>query len=139
MSELSTILHKRIDELEKVMVDNFPKAYGELSHHFFDGFYIREFFMKAGELWTSKIHNSRHPYVIQEGVVSVWINGQEQVVVATKEEPFEGITEVNTRRILYCHTDVRWFTFHLINEGENLEQIEDRIIHKHHNLLLNKN
>ncbi len=136
MKEVSTILNQRIDELEKAMVDNFPVAEGELTHRFFNGFYIREFFMKAGQLWTSKIHKTRHPFVIQDGVVSVWINGIETMIIATKENSYEGITEVGTRRVLYCHTDVRWFTFHLINDGESVEQIEERIIEKHDNLLL---
>ena len=136
MSELATIQNDRIDALERLLVDNFPKAEGELTHHFFDGFYVREFLMKAGDMWTSKIHNTRHPYVIQEGVVSIWVNGQEQVVIASKQEPFEGITEIGTRRILYCHTDVRFFTFHLILHNESLEDIEERIIQKHENKLL---
>lgn len=135
MNELTTISNERIDQLEKVMIENFDEIECPLIHRFEDGFYVREIFMPKGSLITSKIHKTRHPYFVTEGVVSVWVNDGKELLI---EAPFNGITEDGTRRVLYCHTDVRWVTFHLCFENETLEQIEKRIIERHDNLLINK-
>lgn len=89
--------------------------------------------MPKGSLVTSKIHKTRHPFVVMEGAVSVWLNGGKEVLI---NAPFTGITEPGTRRVLYCHTNVRWATFHLNLDNEDLEAIENRIIEKHENKLL---
>lgn len=133
MNELAQIPIEKIDQLEKVMVENFPIIDCPLIHRFIDGVYIREIFMPKGSLVSSKIHKTRHPYIVTEGVVSVWVNGGKEVLI---KAPFDGITEPGTKRILYCHTDVRWATFHLNPDNEDLEGIENRIIEKHENKLL---
>lgn len=135
MSEITNILNDRIGQLEKAMLYNFDEIDMPLKHRFLDGIYIREIFMPKGSLILSKQHKTRHPYVITEGVVSVWVNGGEEVLL---QAPFEGITEPGTRRILYVHEDCRWYTFHLNPDNEDLEQIEERIIEKHENLLINR-
>lgn len=133
-TQIST--NDRIDELEKVMLNNFNENDFPLKHIFLDGVYVREIFMPAGSFITSKIHLTRHPFSVVEGVVSVWLNdGQEQLIIA----PYEGVTEVGTRRILYVHENARWLTYHLNPDNENLEQIENRIIEKHENPLLKMN
>lgn len=136
MNEVTEISNQRIDQLEKVMVENFQEVDCPLIHRFIDGVYIREIFMPKGSLVTSKIHRTRHPYIVTEGVVSVWVNGGKEVMI---HAPFEGITEPGTRRILYIHEDCRWVTFHLNPDNEYLEDIENRIIEKHENKLLTKN
>lgn len=120
----------KIDMLERCMVDKFPVIECPVTHRFLDGIYIREIFMPKGSLVSSKIHRTRHPYVIREGVVSVWVNGGKEIVLS---EGYEGITEPGTKRILYCHTDVIWTTLHLNPDNEDLEAIEERIIEKHIN------
>lgn len=135
MNEVIIIQNERIDQLEKVMLDNFNEIDCPLIHTFEDGFYVREIFMPKGSLITSKIHKTRHPYFVTEGVVSVWVNDGNEFLI---KAPFNGITESGTRRVLYCHTDVRWVTFHLNPDNEDLEAIEERIIEKHDNLLINK-
>lgn len=136
MNEVTTILNERIDLLEKVMVENFNEIDCPLKHTFEDGFYVREIFMPKGSLITSKIHKTRHPYFVTEGVVSVWVNGGQELLI---KAPAEGITEPGTRRILYIHENCKWVTFHLNPDNEDLEGIEDRIIEKHINPLLSNN
>lgn len=134
MNEVTTISNERIDQLEKVMVDNFPKGYYPLNHTFLDGVYVRTIFMPAGSLITSKKHRTRHPFSVVEGVVSVWVNeGEEQILKA----PYEGITEPGTRRVLYIHEDCIWVTYHLNPDNEDVDEIEERIIEKRENPLLN--
>lgn len=121
-----------IDQLEKVMLDNFPMVECPLTHRFTDGLYVREIFMPAGSLITSKIHNTQHQYFVLKGKVVVWIDGEEQII----EAPHIGITEPNTQRVLYVVEDCIWATSHPNPNNETVEQIEERILAKHDNVLL---
>jgi hypothetical protein len=122
-------LSSSIDELEATMLDNFPIANCETIHRFTDGMYVRETTMPTGSLITSKIHKTQHTYFVMKGKAIVWIDGVEHLI----EAPFIGITEPNTRRVLYILDECSWATSHPNPDNENLEQIEDRIIEKHDN------
>lgn len=121
-----------VDRVEEAMVDNFPVIHREANHLFIPGMYIRELTMEAGEMFTSKIHKTEHPYFISEGAVSVWIKGQG---VVTLRAPYMGITYPGTRRILYAHTRTVWTTFHTTDKTD-LAEIEEELIMKHNNPLL---
>lgn len=123
-----TLTHK-IDELEAVMVDNFPIVECPVTHRFTEGLYVRELFMPAGMLITSKIHKTQHQFFVMKGKCVVWIDGVEQII----EAPYIGTTEPNTRRVVYIIEDSVWATSHPNPNNENAEQIEDRIIKKHDN------
>lgn len=101
-----------IDALEQAMV-----GAGEielpLEHAFLPGLYVRTIFMPAGTLLTSKIHKTKHPYVITKGSVSVWIDG---VGWERLEAGHRGVTLPGTRRVLYIHEDCVWTTYHPIGE-----------------------
>lgn len=130
MSEVAKISNQRIDELEKVTVGIFNEVDCPLKHTFLDGVYVREIFMPAGTLILSKIHKTRHPFSVIEGIVSVWVNGGEEHIIVA---PYEGITEPNTQRLLYIHEDCVWLTYHLNPDNEDVGEIEERIIEKHEN------
>lgn len=121
-----------IDQLEKVMLDNFPMVECPLTHRFTDGLYVREIFMPAGSLITSKIHKTQHQFFVLKGKVIVWIDGEEQII----EAPYIGVTEPNTQRVLYVVEDCIWATSHPNPDNETVEQIEERILEKHDNVLL---
>ena len=125
---------KSIDELESVMLDNFEVVDCPLTHRFTDGLYVREIFMPAGTLITSKIHKTQHQYFVLQGKVIVWIDGVEHLI----EAPYIGVTEPNTRRVLYILEDCIWATSHPNPDNETVEQIEDRILDKHENVLLSE-
>ena len=127
-----------IDALESAIVRS-----GEielaLEHDFVPGLYIRTIFMPAGTILTSKIHKTRHPYVITKGSVSVWIDG---VGWERLEAGHRGVTEPSTRRVLMIHEDCVWTTYHPIGEmglgdvagvpqDELLKLIEAAIIEPH--------
>jgi quercetin dioxygenase-like cupin family protein len=122
-------LNSTIDELEASMVDNLPLVNCPVKHHFTEGLYCREIFMPAGTLITSKIHKTQHPYFVLKGKAIVWIDGIEHII----EAPFMGVTEPNTRRVLYILEDCVWTTCHPNQDNETVEEIEDRIIEKHDN------
>ena len=125
-------LNSSIDELEATMLDNFPIANCTTNHVFTDGMYVRETTMPTGSLITSKIHKTQHIFFVMKGKAIVWIDGKEQLV----EAPYIGITEPNTRRVLYILDCCTWATSHPNPDNETVEQIEDRIIEKHDNPFL---
>lgn len=123
------VLNHNIDELESVMLDNFPIIDCPVTNRFTDGMYVREIFMPAGAFITSKIHKTQHQYFILKGKAIVWIDGIEQIL----EAPYIGVTEPGTRRVLYILEDTIWATSHPNPNNETLEQLEERIIQKNDN------
>jgi hypothetical protein len=125
----------KIDELEAAMLNNFSMINCPLVHRFTEGLYVREIFMPAGSLITSKIHKTQHQFFILKGAVSVWNNDGEEVYL---EAPYIGTTEPGTRRILYIWEDCIWATSHPNPNNETVEQIEERILEKYDNPLLSE-
>jgi hypothetical protein len=138
-----------IDELEATIIQNLDVIDAPLVHKFTDGMYIREIFMPAGSLWTSKIHKTEHPYVVSHGKVAVSIDNQEWYEITA---PYTGITQPGTRRILYILEDCIWTTFHRIDgmkseyndlsddEVEKIvEEIENKILEPHINYITGTN
>ena len=116
-----------IDQCEVAMAA-MPRIECPVVHRFTPGLYIREILMPAGALISSKIHKTQHPYFITEGEVSVWSEGQ----VNRLQAPYTGITMPGTRRLLFCHTAVRWITCH-VTDSKDVEEIERQIIESHQN------
>lgn len=123
---LKQIYHQRLDQLELEMLKS-PAAELPVRHKFTPGLYIREIYMPAGSLLTSKIHKTQHPYVISQGRVSVLTEDQGWVELSA---PHMGITLPGTRRLLYIHEDTIWTTFHP-TDLTDVNEIEEQIIEKH--------
>lgn len=105
-------------------------------HHFIPGYYLREIHIPAGALIISKKHGTTHSFSISQGVVSVW---QEETGWMTLHAPCSGITMAGTRRALIVHEDVVWTTAHpRRNDETTVDQIEERIIIKEENPLLDE-
>lgn len=123
-----------IDALEIALLNRFHKVDCPLNHTFLPGVYMREIFMPAGSKITSKIHKERHAFFVLKGKVRVWVDGSGWQLITA---PYSGITEAGTRRVLDVLEDVNWVTIHHNpTDTEDLEEIENRIIEKHDNLLL---
>jgi hypothetical protein len=133
-----------VDNLEAAIMQ-FPDELveGPLVHKFTDGMYIREIFMPAGSVWTSKIHKTEHPYVVSYGKAAVSIDAQEWYEITA---PYTGITKPGTRRVLYILEDCIWTTFHRIDGIKSeyndlsdqeieviVKEIEDKILEPHIN------
>jgi hypothetical protein len=145
MEIIKRVNDDRIDELEAVIL-SLPQIDCPLVHRFTKGMYIREIFMEAGSLITSKIHNTNHPFVISKGVVNVSIDNGDWIELAA---PHTGITLQGTRRVLYIVSDCVWTTFHPLDfisgeendlteeeKSEIVAKIEDKILEKHENKAL---
>jgi hypothetical protein len=135
----------RLDELEVAMLENCEPVHCLTTHMFTDGMYIREIFMPAGSLITSKVHKTEHPYIVSYGKVAVSIDGDDWDEITA---PYTGITKPGTRRVLYILEDCIWTTFHRVddmkseynnlndNEKENIvKEIEEKILEHHVNYL----
>ena len=135
----------RLDELEVAMLENCEPVHCLTTHRFTDGMYIREIFMPAGSLITSKIHKTEHPYIVSYGKVAVSIDGDDWDEIIA---PYTGITKPGTRRVLYILEDCIWTTFHRVDdmkseyndlnddEKENIVKgIEEKILEPHINYL----
>lgn len=119
---------RKLDRLELGMLTQAPAVDLPLVHRFTPGLYVREIFMPAGTLCTSKIHKTEHPFVITKGRVSVYIPG---VGVEHFQAPHFGITKPGTRRVLYIHEDCTWITFHPNpTDDEDLTVMEERLIER---------
>ncbi len=123
-----------IDALEKLMLDDLEPALEELTHTFTPGLYSRRWEAKANTIWVSKTHKTRHQFVILQGLLSVWVDGEEILY----EAPYHGITEAGTRRILYIWEDTIWMTFHANPDDLNEEEIVELITEQHDNKLFSE-
>ena len=127
-SSTGPVAHK-IDSLESVLLALGNAVELPVTHRFPPGAYVREIFMPAGTLLTSKIHKTEHMYIVLTGKVSVF---SENFGVEHIQAPYIGTTTPGTRRVLYIHEDCRWLTFHPTPDGEtDLQVIEDRLIEHH--------
>ena len=124
--DLKSEYHQRLDRLEREMV-KFPWVVMPVTHRFTPGLYVREIFMPAGTILTSKIHKTEHPFVISKGSLDVLM---EDGVWVHMEAPHTGITKPGTRRVLRIIEDTIWTTFHPTNETD-VEKIEAAIIERH--------
>jgi hypothetical protein len=135
-----------IDEAEAILVQ-LPKVECPLKHSFTPGLYIREIFMPAGTLLTSKIHKTEHPFIVSKGKLNVFLDGEMQYI----EAPYRGVTKPGTRRVIYILESTIWTTFHplpyITGEENNLsdedikritDSIESEIIEFHDNPLLDE-
>ena len=135
----------RLDELEVAMLENCEPVHCLTTHMFTDGMYIREIFMPAGSLITSKVHKTEHPYIVSYGKVAVSIDSNDWIEITA---PYTNITKPGTRRVLYILEDCIWTTFHRVDdmkseyndlnddEKENIvKEIEEKILEPHINYL----
>ena len=127
-----------LDELEVAMLENGYPIDCPTTHKFTDGMYIREIFMPAGSLFTSKIHKTEHPYIVSYGKTAVSIDGKDWHEITA---PYTGITYPGTRRVLYILEDCIWTTFHRIDgmksEYNDLNDEEkEKIVNKIENDIL---
>jgi hypothetical protein len=149
--ELQKHVHEKLDDLQRLMA-TMPKVDCPVKHTFLDYKYVRQIFMPAltkgdnGEdlqtIVISKIHKTKHPFVIVKGRVAVY-NAQDQFL-GILEAPYCGVTMPGTRRVLHILEDTVWLTIHrdpTSKAGDNqlpdeekeqlAKVIEDIIIEKH--------
>ena len=128
----------RVDMLEAAMMENMELVDCPLVHLFTPKMYIRQIFMEAGTLLTSRIHNTTHPYCVSMGEVRVQIDLGEWVTI---KAPYLGVTQKGTRRVLYILEPTIWQTFHPLDfitgeENDWDEEEKRKLVEKIENMIL---
>jgi hypothetical protein len=131
--DLRQNIGEQMDLIESKIAENYELLVMPLVHRFTDGLYSREIELPKGALVTSRTHLVQHQFFLLSGRVSVWNNEGEEIVI---EAPYVGITEPQTRRVVYAWEDSRWITCHPNPNNEVLEEFEDIIFEFHDNTLL---
>lgn len=81
----------------------------DTQHSFCPGVYARTVFMPAGTHCTSKIHKTKHFFVVTQGSCTVVDTHGDRKLIAA---PYLGVTEPGTKRAIQVHEDCIWTTFH---------------------------
>lgn len=122
-----------IDKAEAIMFE-MDRVECTVQEGFFGGFYIRQTTMPAGARVASKIHKTRHPFVVTKGRATVYNElGEALEEIAAGHV---GITEPKTRRLLLIHEECVWTTFHFVNGEMDRAKIENIVIEPHLNPIL---
>jgi hypothetical protein len=118
-----------VDEFEAALVDNFELVDCPLEHLFAPGVYIRSILMEAGQTLTSRIHNTEHAYIVSQGLVNVFVDGEGVVQI---KAPAKGITKAGTRRVLHILETTIWSTIHVLpfitGEENSLSEEEKELL-----------
>jgi hypothetical protein len=94
-------------------------------HHFSDGVYVRELFIPAGTILTSKHHLTNHTVIVSQGDIAVW---SEEFGAQHISGPVTYASSAGSRRIGYAFTDTVWSTVHPNpTNTRNVEEIEARL------------
>ena len=90
---------------------------------FADGLYIREIFNPANQLIITKVHKKQHTFFLMEGEMSIITEGG----VETIRAPHNGITEPDTKRLIFPHTDCRFVTVHATTLTD-IDELEKELV-----------
>lgn len=118
---------EQIDQVEAFIMTLPQVDYDtRLEVEFTPGIYKRTCLLKAGELWTSKIHKTEHPWFMLTGECLVYseADGLQRI-----KGPTYGITKAGTRRVLGIIKDTVWVTVHANPDDEtDLEVLNERLL-----------
>jgi len=126
-----------LDSVEKAMLESadailtFP-----LENIFTNGLYLRRVKLPKGTIFTSKLHKTQNPYMIMKGSVLVWETGCKEAGLINA--PYVGVTEPDTRRLVYVIEDSEWMTCHANPDNLDLEEMEDKLFGAYINRLLDE-
>ncbi len=134
MTNLGEISYDELlDRVEAEMV-NIGVSEFETYHLFTPGLYVRTIHIPAGSYLTSKIHKTTHPFVLSQGIITIFTEqGGEEIFHA----PYMGTTEIGNRRFARAETDCIFSTFH-VTEKTDLAEIEKDVVETRDNKLLSK-
>ncbi len=94
-----------------------------LLHHWADGQYGREIFIRAGSLLVGKIHKHSHLNIISMGECTVIT----EFGLSRIKAPKTFVSQPGTKRALYAHTDTIWTTVHVTDKTTEAEAEEEII------------
>ena len=92
-------------------------------HHFAEGLYGRELFIKAGTVLTGKMHAHGQINILAQGSIEVWTEGG----MKRLDAPCVIASPPGTKRVGYAYTDVVWVTVSA-TEQTDLKALEAELI-----------
>jgi hypothetical protein len=126
-----------LDSVEKAILESPDLILSvPVENLFTDGLYMRRVKLEKGSLVTSKVHKTQHPFMIMQGCVLVWDAGCKEASLIFA--PYVGVTEPNTRRMVYVVEDCDWITCYPNHDNLDLKEMEDNIFGFHVNKLLSQ-
>jgi hypothetical protein len=99
-----------VDKVEQYLSTLPTRVMGDLYEEGTPGLYTRQLTIPAETLITSAVHKTCHPFVITKGLVTVYNTFDDSQILYKAGD--RGITYPGTRRVLYCHQETVWLTFH---------------------------
>lgn len=117
--------HKRkMEELEKSILENLEPVELETKHYFAHGTYTRELFIPAGTVLTGKIHRHDCINIISKGkIVAITDEGRFEI-----EAPHTFVSGSGVKKAGYAVEDTIWINVHPWDGPEDLELIENEMI-----------
>lgn len=104
-----------------IAAGDFPEGEQELQHYFADGLYGRCCSIKAGHLFTTKVHKKEHLAFCLKGKIVVRDeHGNKRII----EAPYVMVTPAGTQRAIYVVEDVMWTTVHAYEGTQDIGIIE---------------
>lgn len=125
--------NKQVDVFTALLLDSFPPGTATIRDIFANGMYAREMTIAKDQWVASKIHKTEFIFTVSKGALLVSMDNNEEILI---EAPFTGISKPGARRVAFVVEDTIWTTYHANPDNETVEQIEERIIEKHDNILL---
>jgi len=95
----------------------------ETTHRFTGNLYSRECTQPAGCIVIGAVHKQEHFFVLLEGEMTIWNDGERQHIVA----PAVLVSPIGTKRALYAHKDCRYMTLHQVS-SRDLEAVERELV-----------
>lgn len=136
------IINSFMDNAE-VFISSLPSVEIRIKHVFAPGVYIRKMYLPANSILTSKIHRTKHIFVVSKGRILVYDGIHEAVILKSS---YDGITMPGTRRMGIALEDTIWMNIHptkikpVDDSDEAVEdavnKIESRIIEPYKNIKL---
>jgi len=114
-------LYDQIAETEGHIVGHVDEEM--VSHHFSDGVYAREYFLKKGDVVVGKIHRHNHIAMMMQGKAKVFSERGEIIM----EAPHIWNSVAGERRAVFAIEDCIFVTIHPTDETD-LDKIEEQVI-----------
>ena len=119
LSKIEDAMHKHPSAITG---DNF-EAKNPTKSTFVGGCYIREIFMPADQIITTKIHKKDHPFFVLSGKIIVISEKGKQEIIG----PYHGITRAGTKRLISVIEDCVFITVHATDKL-TVEEVTKEVI-----------
>lgn len=132
-SRIGSAAWQNLNEIED-RIERHPDSFRELptNHLFPRGLYVREVFMKKGDIILTRVHMVEHAFIVSCGVFLQWSdeNGWEKITAF-----HSGITKPGTRRLIVILEDTIFSTVHANPANEtDPEKIVEEVTFNHYRL-----